>query len=368
MSFFDKYSELKESSFRNFFQSITNYDVLRVLQKDRLDEKDFLTLLSPVAENFLEEMAQKAHQITVQNFGKTILLYTPLYISDYCVNQCLYCSYSIENEFTRVKLTLAEAEEEAKQIAKTGLKHILLLTGESNLHTPVSYLKENVQVLKKYFSSISIEINPLDLEEYKELIESGVDGLTIYQEVYNEELYKQIHIKGPKRNYRYRLDAPERGCKAGMRTVNIGALLGLDDWRKEAFFTGMHADYLQNKYLGTEISVSLPRIRPHLGSFQPKCDVTDKNLVQIILAIRLFMPRTGITLSTRESAELRNNLMHLGITKMSAGSSTVVGEYTQEQVGVHQFEISDNRSVEEIKCYLFQNGYQAVYKDWHLIK
>jgi 2-iminoacetate synthase len=219
--------------------------------------------------------------------------------------------------------------------------------------------------LKKYFTSISIEIYPLETEEYAELVAAGVDGMTIYQEVYDQKIYEELHIAGPKRNYAYRFDAPERACQAGMRTVNIGALLGLNDWRKEAFITGIHANYLQGKYLDVEISMSPPRMRPHAGGFPPKVIVDDKNLVQYILAYRLFMPRSGITLSTREAAKLRNNLLKLGVTKMSAGVCTAVGGHTQRG-SASQFEISDERSVAEVAAMLYQEGYQPVYKDWQM--
>ncbi|MGO4890518.1 2-iminoacetate synthase ThiH [Anaerobacillus sp. MEB173] len=367
MSFYPIYQQLKTIPFDDVFQSVTDHDVRRVLQKDHLMKEDFLTLLSPQATPFLEEMAQKAHRITVQNFGKTVLLFNPIYIADYCVNHCTYCSFSIVNDFERKKLTMDEIEAEAKALAETGIKHILILTGESKLHSPVSYIKETAEVLKKYFSSIAIEINPLDTDEYKELVEAGIDGLTVYQEAYNEDIYQEFHVKGPKRDYRYRLDTPERGCIAGMRSVNIGALLGLDDWRREVFYTGMHGRYLQDKYIGTEISVSLPRIRPHLGSFEPRSIVEDRDLVQCMLALRLFLPRSGMTLSTRESSELRDNLLPLGITKMSAGSSTEVGGYSQEDKGTNQFEISDERGVREICDMLYKKGYQPVFKDWELI-
>ncbi len=367
MSYFNIYEQLKDEPFEDYFASVTTNDVKQVLAKTRLNKYDFLTLLAPAAEELMEEIAQKAHKITVQNFGKTILLFTPLYLSDYCVNKCVYCSYSVENKFERKKLTIDEIEIEAKEIAKTGLKHVLILTGESNLHTPVSYLMDSVEVLKKYFTSVSIEVNPLETEEYSQLVAAGVDGLTVYQEVYNQEIYKRLHLKGPKRNYQYRLDAAERGCKAGMRNVNIGALLGFDDWRKEVFFTGIHAAYLQEKYLETDIGVSFPRLRPYLGSFQPDVDVTDKNLVQSMLALRIFLPRIGITLSTRESAELRDQLLYLGVTKMSAGSSTSVGGYAQEDEGTNQFEISDERTVSEVYRSLLKKGYQPVFKDWHIL-
>lgn len=326
-----------------------------------------MNLLSPRAAGYLEPMAQKAHRLTVQHFGRTVLLYTPLYLANHCANHCVYCSFSAQNQLVRKKLTIEEVEAEARAIAATGLRHILILTGESTIRTPVSYIQQCVQVLKKYFDSISIEIYPLSTDDYARLISAGVDALTIYQEVYNEEMYKQLHLKGPKKEYLYRLDAPERGCLAKMRAVNVGALLGLEDWRKEAFFTGLHANYLQNKYLDTEISVSVPRIRPNIGGFIPKFNLSDRDLAQVILAFRLLMPRAGITLSTRERAELRNHLVKLGITKMSAGVSTEVGGHTGGGEGTGQFEISDNRGVGEISNMLVRQGYQPVYKDWQFL-
>ncbi|TYQ18391.1 UNVERIFIED_CONTAM: 2-iminoacetate synthase [Acetivibrio alkalicellulosi] len=367
MSYYDKYIKYKDFDFKGFFDKITDEDVLNSINKERLNEIDFLTLLSHKAENYLEIMARKSMNLTIQHFGKVIFLYTPLYLANYCINQCLYCGFNVTNKITRKKLEMDEVEKEAKIISDSGLRHILILTGESREHTPVDYIARCIQVLKKYFTSITIEIYPLDEHEYKELIMAGVDGLTIYQEVYNEDIYKNLHLSGPKRNYRYRLDAPERACQASMRSVNIGALLGLDHWRRESFFTGLHGNYLQNKYLDTEIGISLPRIRPHKGEFQPEFYVEDKHLVQIILALRLYMPRTGITLSTRERAELRDNLIGLGITKMSAGSSTEVGGHTLDEKSEGQFDISDQRSVDEIKNIIYKKGFQPVFKDWQAI-
>jgi 2-iminoacetate synthase len=367
MSYYEEYIKLKQIPFDDFISNLTIQDVKKVLQKDVLHKEDFLTLLSPVAEHCLEEMAQKAHQRTVQHFGRIIQLYAPLYLTDYCVNKCTYCSFSVDNDFPRRKLTLSEIEEESKALVQMGLRHIILLTGESRIHSSVEYLCEAIEVMKKYFSSLSIEIQPLDTEEYKTLVSRGIDGLTVYQEVYNEDIYKQHHLKGPKRNYRYRLDAPERGAKAGMRSVNIGALLGMDEWRREVFFTGLHAHYLQRKYLETDIALSFPRIRPNLGGFQPKVEVLDKHLVQAMLASRLFLPRAGMTLSTRESAELRRHLLPLGVTKMSAASSTVVGGYANKDHTHSQFEISDKRSVAEVKDSLRELGYQPIVKDWQML-
>ena len=367
MSFYERYLEYKNFDFETFFDRVSEQDIINTISKDRITELEFLMLLSQKASKYLEPMAQKARKLTIQNFGKVIFLYTPMYLANYCVNQCVYCGFNIANKINRKKLTLEEVEKEAQAISSTGLRHILILTGESRRESPVQYIKQCVEVLKKYFRSISIEVYPLEESEYKELIETGVDGFTIYQEVYNEEVYEKLHIKGPKRNYRYRLDAPERACRASMRSVNIGALLGLDDWRKEAFFTGIHAAYLQTRYPDTEISISLPRSRPQCGGFTPPYVVEDRDLVQIMLAQRLFMPRAGITISTRESQSFRDNLIGLGVTKMSAGSSTEVGGHTQENKSEGQFDINDRRGVEEIKQRIYEKGYQPVFKDWQAI-
>lgn len=367
MSFYERYLEYKNYDFEGFFDKVTEGDIVNIINKDRLTESDFLRLLSKKAVNYLEPLAQKAKKLTLQNFGRVIFLYTPMYLANYCVNQCVYCGFNITNSIARRTLTLEEVEKEAQAISSTGLRHILILTGESRQKSSVQYIMDCVKILRKYFRSISIEIYPLEENEYAQLIEAGVDGFTIYQEVYNEEIYKTLHLKGPKRNYLYRLEAPERACRASMRSVNIGALLGLDDWRKEAFYTGLHADYLQSSYTDAEISVSLPRMRPHCGSFMPACTVEDRDLVQIMIAYRLFMPRAGITISTRENQSLRDNLIGLGVTKMSAGSSTEVGGHTLDDKSEGQFDINDRRSVEEMKEMIYSKGYQPVFKDWQAI-
>lgn len=366
MSFYDERQKYDNFDFDSFFERITDADIKKIIAKNRLTETDYLALLSPRAEKHLEEMAQKANRLTVQQFGRVIFLFTPMYLANYCVNQCVYCGFKVHNKLERKKLTPSEVEREAKIIADTGLKHILILTGESRRESPVSYIRECVEILKKYFTSISIEIYPLEQNEYAELVAAGVDGFTMFQEVYNEEVYAELHPGGPKRNYCFRLEAPERASRAGMRTVNVGALLGLHKWRTEAFFTGLHADYLQNTFPDIEISISQPRMRPQLGGFPPRDEVNDKNLIQYMLAFRLFMPRGGITISTRERAELRDRLIRLGATKMSAGACTAVGgRSNRESTG--QFEISDERSVVEMAGMLYSQGYQPIYKDWQLI-
>lgn len=367
MSIFEQLQQYSAFDFAAFQSAVTDSDIERILGKERLTVTDYLALLSPRAEGHLEGMARKAHALTVAHFGRAMLLFTPLYLANHCVNQCVYCGFNTANAIARRSLTPEEVAAEAAEIAPSGLKHILILTGEDRKRSSPEYMAACVQVLKHTFTSISIEVYPLTVEEYAALGVAGVDGMTLYQEVYDSDIYAELHPKGPKRDYRFRLDAPERACRAGLRTVNIGALLGLADWRKEAFFTGVHAEYLQRSYPDVEISVSPPRMRPHVGGFPPKVIVSDRNLVQYILAFRLFMPRGGITVSTRENAALRDHLVRLGVTKMSAGVSTAVGGRATGQEEPGQFEISDPRGVAEMAAMLYGQGYQPVFKDWQYL-
>lgn len=362
--FYTLYKHWRDQDLTGFLNNVTPDDVKRALASRKLSEQDYLRLLSPAAEPFLEGMARRAHEQTVAQFGKTMLLYTPMYLANHCVNHCLYCGFNARNTIERKKLTLEDVEKEARRVAQTGLKHILILTGESRTHSPPEYIIDCIRVLRSYFTSIAIEIYPLETDEYEALIKAGVDGMTLYQETYDEDLYDRLHVKGPKKNYPFRLDAPERACRARMRSVNIGALLGLAEGRKESFFTGLHAFYLQKHYPEVDISVSFPRMRPHTGTFQPDYPVDDRRLVQAILALRLFLPRAGITISTREDARFRNHILPLGVTRMSAGSCTAVGGRTQKDNNTGQFDISDERSVEEMAEQLAAMGYQPVYKDW----
>ncbi|NDI36389.1 2-iminoacetate synthase ThiH [Chengkuizengella sediminis] len=363
MSFYETYKKLKNKSIEDIFSIITSVEIKKVLQKNTFNEFDFLVLLSPAAVPYLDIMAQKAHENTVQHFHKKIELYAPIYISDFCVNHCEYCSFSITQTFKRKKLSLSEIQLEANILNKLGFKQLLILTGESKTHIPISFLKQVITMLKNQFDSVSIEIQPMDTTEYEDLVASGTDGVTVYQEVYDEEMYKKVHVKGPKRNYQYRIDTPERACRAGMSKVNMGALLGLADWRKEAYYLAMHVNYLQEKYPNTQIGLSFPRIRPHLGDFEPVVDVTDQHLMQMMLAMRLFLPECNMNLSTRESPTLRDELLSYGVTNLSAASCTAVGGYAnqyQMETANHQFDISDERSVEEIVTIIKQKGYQPV--------
>ncbi len=368
MSFYDTLDRYRTFDFDSFFASRTPEDIKRVLTLSQLKEIDFLTLLAPIAakSNLLEKIAVKARQQTIQYFGKTIQLFAPLYISNFCSNHCAYCGFNHNNTIGRRKLELTEIEEEAKAIAATGIQHILFLTGESKKVTPMDYLLETVAILRRYFASVSIEIFPMEFKEYQAMQQAGVDGLTLFQETYDEEMYKNVHLGGKKRDFRYRLDGPERGAKAGFRSVNLGALLGLSEKRRDFFFTGLHARYIDDNYLDTEVSVSLPRFNPaECGDFTPKDPVDDRSFVQFLLAFRLFMPRAGITVSTRESAAMRDNLMGLGATRFSAGVSTSVGGYSDvDDESTPQFEITDERSVAEMVEAISRHGFQVVYKDW----
>lgn len=367
MSFSELLDQYAEFDYHGFWRSRTDAHVRRCLAREKLSPLEFLTLLSPAAGDHLEAMAQKARSLTIQNFGHTIQLYIPLYISNYCNSECVYCGFNRRHDITRRKLTMEEIDVEARKIAQTGMRHILVLTGEAPKLTPIDYLVGSVKILKRYFSSISIEIFPMDADEYVQLQKAGVDGLTIYQEVYDRKTYQQVHLAGRKTDFQYRLDAPARGAEAGFRWVNIGALLGLADPLKEAFITGLHAHYLTNRYLNTEISISMPRINPAEGGYQSEYLLDDRNFVQILTAFRLFLPRAGIPISTRERANFRDHLMQLGATRFSAGSRTDVGGYTGVEASqCQQFEISDERSVGEMVAAIKTGGLQPVYKDWEL--
>ena len=365
MSFYPTITAYDDFDFTGFFHGVSDRDVEAALSREKLNPQDFLTLLSPRAADHLEAMARKANRLTVQYFGRTIQLFIPLYISNYCTNECVYCGFNRRHGIKRRKLSLAQIEAEARAISASGMQHLLLLTGEAVEVTPPDYLEAAVKLLKNYFASVSIEMFPMDEEAYGRLKDAGVDGLTLYQEIYDREQYARLHKSGRKTDYRYRLDAPERGARAGFRMVNIGALMGLGDIRREAFFSGMHAQYLGDKYLETDVCLSLPRFNPAEGDYAPEHLVDDITFVQFITALRCFLPRAGITVSTRESAELRDRLIHLGATRFSAGSCTGVGGYADKPAeDTPQFEITDQRSVSQVVEAIRNQGYQPVYKDW----
>jgi len=353
--------------FEDYLLHVSDADIQKSLKKKSLNQFDFLNLLSKKAQNYLEEMAQISKRHKIRYFGNVIQLYLPIYVSNYCSSDCEYCGFSKKNKIKRRHLSEEQIHVEAKEIAKSGIKHILLLTGEAKKIADMDYLKMAVKVLKQYFSSISIEIYPLTTDEYNQLKEIGVDGLTIYQEVYDREIYKKVHTSGEKTNYDYRLDAPQRGAKANLRALNVGVLFGLADIYKEAFLSGIHAKYLMDKYNHIEVSLSLPRINSAEGDFKVSHTLDDKTFVRFMLAYRLYMPMCGINISTRENASFRDNLLDIGATKFSAGSKTDVGGYSDIDKSTAQFEISDTRSVDEIVVMIKNRGLQPVFKDWEII-
>lgn len=370
-SFYHTLCKWPPNQIQNMFNSVTESQVSHTLNLAErglpLSIEHLLILLSPVATSFLEKMASIAQEQTIRYFGKTIQLFTPLYISNFCINNCKYCSFSTNNSIKRIQLTIEEIEKEAAAIAATGLRHILLLTGDAPSKATIAYLKEAIQCLNNYFPSVGIEIYAIEKKEYELLERTGVDSMTLFQETYNEKRYMALHTKGTKQNFRFRLEAQNRAASAGIRFITLGALLGLDHWWRDIFYVGLHANWLQNEYPGVELTISVPRIRPHEGYFSDYYPVSDKNLVQAIQAIRLFLPTSGIILSTREKPSLRDRLIPLSITKMSAGVSTAVGGHTNHHIAkdnIAQFEIADTRSVEQIITAIKTKGYQPIFKNW----
>ena len=364
------------SSFRKTFElyswddiqteiyKVSEHDVERVLSKDKIDLEDFKVLISPAAKPFLEEMAKRSYAITKKRFGNTIQMYIPMYLSNECQNICTYCGFSLTNLIPRKTLSDQEILDEVAYIKKQGYDHILLVTGEANKTVGVEYLKNAIKLISEHFSNISIEVQPLNQDEYEVLIEEGLYAVLLYQETYHEAAYKMHHPKGKKSNFNYRLDTPDRLGKAGIHKIGLGALFGLEDWRVDSFYTALHLKYLQKTYWKTKYSISFPRLRPHEGDVQPKVEMTDSDLVQLICAYRLLDEDVELSISTRESEKFRNNIINLGITSMSAASKTNPGGYSVDEESLEQFEISDERGTEEIKKMIHSQGYEVVWKDW----
>ncbi len=344
----------------------TALDVKRALDKDSLSPEDFAALLSPAAFPFLEQMAQRAQMETRKHFGNSVYLFTPLYIANYCENYCVYCGFNCHNKIHRAKLNYEEIEREMQAIAKSGLEEILILTGESPKMSSVEYIGEACKIAKKYFKVIGLEVYPMDSKDYKYLHECGADFVTVFQETYNSDKYSTLHLGGRKRIFPYRFNAQERALMGGIRGVGFAALLGLDDFRKDAFATGMHAYLIQRKYPHAEIAFSCPRLRPIINNdkINPK-DVHEPQLLQIICAYRIFMPFASITISSRENANFRNNIINIAATKISAGVDVGIGGHGDEkQKGDEQFEIDDGRTVDEIYKAIKDKGLQPVMSDY----
>lgn len=344
----------------------TAEDVKEALAAETCSVDNFKALLSPAALPFLEEIAQKAQKETRKHFGNSVAIFTPLYIANYCENYCVYCGFNCHNKIKRAQLNYEEIEKEMQAIAATGLEEVLILTGESPNKSSVEYIGEACKIAKKHFKLIGLEVYPMDSKDYAYLHECGADFVTVFQETYNSDKYKTLHLGGRKRIFPYRLNAQERAIMGGMRGVGFAALLGLDDFRKDALATGMHAYLLQKKYPHAEIAFSCPRLRPIINNdkINPK-DVHEPQLLQIICAYRIFMPFASITISTRECERFRDNIIQIAATKISAGVNVGIGGHSQEEEkGDEQFEISDGRSVDEIYQMIEDNGMQPVMTDY----
>lgn len=344
----------------------TENDVLQALEHDTKTIEDFKALLSPAALPFLEEIAQQAQAETRKHFGNSINMFTPLYISNYCENYCIYCGFNCHNKIHRAKLNYEEIEKEMQAIAKTGLQEVLLLTGESKKMSNVEYIGEACKIARKYFKVVGLEVYPMNSDEYSYIQKCGADYVTVFQETYNSDKYETLHLAGHKRVFPYRLETQERALMGGMRGVGFAALLGLSDFRKDAFATGIHAYLIQRKYPHAEIAFSCPRLRPIINNdkINPK-DVHEPQLLQVICAYRLFMPFASITISTRECQRFRDNIVQIAATKISAGVDVGIGGHSDgEKKGDEQFEISDGRNVKEVYDALCKNGMQPVMSDY----
>lgn len=342
----------------------TEHDVLRALGNSKRDLEDFKALISPAAKPYLEQMAQLSRQLTKKRFGNTIQMYSPMYLSNECQNICTYCGFSMTNKIPRRTLADAEILKEVAYIKSKGYDHILLVTGEANKIVGVDYINNALQLIRSQFANITIEVQPLLQDEYELLIESGLYAVLVYQETYHRDEYKKHHPKGKKSNFDFRLDTPDRLGKAGIHKIGLGALFGLEDWRTDSFFTALHLKYLQKTYWKTKYSISFPRLRPHSGGLEPKVEMTDPDLVQLICAFRLLDEDVELSISTRESEIFRNNIVNLGITSISAESKTNPGGYAVAPESLEQFEISDERPTEEITEMLKAQGLDVVWKDW----
>src|SRR5438876_256974 len=368
--------------------SATATTVRGVLAKSRLTLADFASLISPAASGLLEPLCQRSQALTQQRFGKVIRLFAPLYLSNECVNNCKYCGFSRDNPILRVTLSVDEVLREARALKEQGFRNILLVAGEHPRFVSKNYLADCVRALHDEFPGISLEVGPMETEDYRPIVRAGAEGLVVYQETYDRALYAELHTAGPKRDFNWRMETPERAYAAGFRRLGIGALFGLADWRFEALCVAAHADYLLRNCWKAQLTISLPRLRPCAGEFEPLTRMTSRDLVQLVCAFRLMFPDVGLVLSTREPAKLRDGLIPLGITLMSAGSHTEPGGYTgagkehlhqtvhgrivelgasewaSDVPATGQFDIADERSPMEVADRIRRLGYEPVWKDW----
>ncbi|HHC6547642.1 TPA: 2-iminoacetate synthase ThiH [Vibrio parahaemolyticus] len=370
MSFYDRFQQLDWDDISMSIYAKTAQDVERALAKPKRDLEDFKALISPAAEPYLEQMAKISYSLTRKRFGNTMSLYIPLYLSNLCANACTYCGFSMENRIKRRTLNRDEVEAEIGAIKRMKFDSVLLVTGEHETKVGMKYFREMVPIIKQRFNYLAMEVQPLDQDEYAELKTLGLDAVMVYQETYHPKTYAQHHLRGNKMDFRYRLETPDRLAKAGIDKIGIGALIGLEEWRTDCFFAAAHLDFLERTYWQSRYSISFPRLRPCTGNvpasgLQPKSVMTDKQLVQLICAYRLFNPEVELSLSTRESPQFRDNVLPLGITSMSAASKTQPGGYATEEVELEQFEISDERSAASVEDMIRAKGFDPVWRDWH---
>lgn len=400
MSFVAEFNSLLPEQYVRCSLDATPADVRRSLAKSGLSLNDFAALISPAASGFLADLSSRSRQLTLRRFGKVVRLFAPLYVSNECINNCSYCGFSRDNPILRVTLSVEEVTREARALLEQGFRNVLLVAGEHPKFVSNNYLRDCVAALHAEIPSVSLEVGPMETEEYRPLVAAGADGLVVYQETYDRKVYAEVHTAGPKKDFDWRLETPERAYAAGFRRLGISALYGLADWRLEAICAAAHAAYLLRHCWKAQLTISLPRLRPCAGQFQPLTQMSDRDLAQLVCAFRLMFPDVGLVLSTREPARLRDGLIPLGITLMSAGSHTEPGGYTGagrenvhqtvrgKMIGISltdgtsgkdasefadrtrvtgatgQFEVSDDRSPREMASLLQQLGYEPVWKDW----
>lgn len=388
MSFVGEFNAVPLDVLHGLALGASEADVRLALGKSRVSLQDFARLISPAAGEDLEELCRRSQRLTRQRFGKVIRLFAPLYLSNECINNCRYCGFSRDNPILRVTLSVDEVLQEAAALREQGFRNILLVAGEHPKFVSGTYLADCVRALHDEVPGISLEVGPMETEEYRPIVEAGADGLVVYQETYDRQIYREMHTAGPKRNFDWRLETPERAYAAGFRRLGIGALYGLADWRREAICLAAHAEYLMRHCWKAQLTVSLPRLRPCAGEFQPLTHLSERELVQLVCALRLMLPDAGLVLSTREPAQIRDGLIPLGITMISAGSHTEPGGYTGAgndklhhtergrivdlaegssewaNGATGQFQIADERPPGEVAELLRRLGYEPVWKDW----
>lgn len=364
MSFINEFAGISRDKLRLDLYSTTAVDVERALSQPEGNLRSLLALLSPAAEPYIEMMAQQAAALTRQRFGANLGMYLPLYLSNLCANECDYCGFSMSNKLKRKTLNEQELAAEMAIIKARGFDSILLVSGEHETKVGIDYFKKILPLVKQQFSYVAMEVQPMSEDDYRQLVDLGLDAVMIYQETYLPDTYAKHHTRGKKQDFAYRLETPDRVAAAGVDKIGLGVLLGLDDWRLDALLMGHHLAYLERRYWRTRFSISLPRLRPCTGGITPKVLLSDVGLVQLICAFRLFNQQLEISLSTREAPALRDNLLPLGITQISAGSSTQPGGYQAPDSQLDQFEISDDRSLAEVVAQMQRRGFNPVFKDW----